>query len=139
LRNIAMMRLAIVAALVLVGLALLILAATWGDAVSNQAYWSDAQAKEYTDASAALKAAAMSATRVSQQENDPELSAARARFDSISADLDRAIAARDRGGILFLVTGIVALLLGAIVFITRPPAEATKSDELKEFRIQRPK
>lgn len=107
-----MARRVIVFLLSLSGTALLVLGATWSHWHSPQMLWSREQANEYTDAWRALKAAATSGLRPADPKTDPKLAAAQARFDAISAKLQRARAYNDYTATVLCVFGVALALAG---------------------------
>jgi hypothetical protein len=103
----------------LAGVGLVVAGAAWTYIYPPQSYWSEDQAREYVDASRALKAAAMREGRRADDPPDAQLAAAQARFDRIKTDLDRAIVRRSYAGPL-LVAGGCAVLIAA-VWLQRTP------------------
>jgi hypothetical protein len=106
--------------LLLIGLLLLILGATWKHFYSPQSYWTAEQAKEYAEAQVALKAVATSGVRRTSELDDPKLAEARARFEKSAAELERAVAARQWSGLVIGGVGIVAVAAGIFLYLTRP-------------------
>jgi hypothetical protein len=95
----------------IVGIVLLLLGATWKYWHSPQMLWSKEQATEYTDAWQALKVAATSGQRRADPATDPKLAAAQARYDTIKAKLDRAIAFNDYTGTTLATVGTIFIAI----------------------------
>lgn len=116
-----MLRQILIVLLALVGVGLVVAGLSWKLLRPRQAYWSEEQAQEYNDAFLAAKAAALSDTRRLNQPDDPQLVAARQRWEESQADLDRAVAARGRTGPFVAAAGVAILALAAYVHRNRPP------------------
>jgi hypothetical protein len=107
------------------GLSLLIAGATWKATVPSSTLWTPEQAREYTAASRAVKIAATHEDRHAGNSSDPQLIAAKARFDQMQAKLDRAILMRDYAGAMFFLAGVGFLLAGAWLYWGRSNTEPT--------------
>ena len=118
-----LVRQAVAVVIVLAGVACIGLGAAWQTLVPPRSFWSPAQAQEYDDASVALKSVATRPDRRASDKVDPELDAARARFDRIQADLERAISRRNSSGILVVIGGVVLVVSGiALLIRVRTPS-----------------
>lgn len=101
---------------VLLGVGMIGLGATLKTLIPPKSFWSDEQAREYTEASLALKSAATRPDRRMDQAEDPQLASAQARFNKIKRDLDGAIQRRDYGGMLLAGGGVALLFAGAAIY-----------------------
>jgi hypothetical protein len=113
--------------LLIVGVAVVALGATWKYWHSPQSLWSREQANEYTEAWRTLKIAATSGVRPGDPKTDPKLAAAQARFDAIKAKLDSAIAVHEHTGMVLTAAGAAIVIAGAWLLWSRArsiPAEA---------------
>jgi hypothetical protein len=108
-----------VALTLIIGIALVAFGATWKLWHRPQMLWSKEQAAEYNDAWRALKVAATSGLRRADPTTDPKLAAAQARYDSIKAELDRAIAYNDYTGTLMAAVGAVVTAIGGWLLWSR--------------------
>ncbi|HVT26730.1 MAG TPA: hypothetical protein VHE81_01820 [Lacipirellulaceae bacterium] len=74
--------------------------------------WSRDQAREYTEAYLALKAATAEGPRPASRSDDAKLVAAKARFNKSEEQLNRAAALNDYAGTAMVVAGVglIALL-----------------------------
>jgi hypothetical protein len=102
--------------LVLLGIATIGIGVRWKVVFPPQSFWSDAQAREYAEASVALKTTASRPDRPPDQTDDTELASARVRFNKIKGDLDRSIQHREYGGILLAAGGVLLLIAGAAIY-----------------------
>jgi hypothetical protein len=119
--------------LILVGAAMIVVGANAKRFFTPQSYWSNQQAKEYVDASTALKSAATGTIRQPTADKDPKLAAAKQRFDKIQAELDSAIAHRSYTGILLGTSGAVLLAIGVGVFLRAQPVKRESADDDRPF------
>jgi hypothetical protein len=99
--------------LIMVGLALLILGATWHYWHSPKLFWSAQQAKEHEDAWRALKGIATGGIRRADAASNANYAAARARFEMSESQLTRATALNNYTGNVFVVLGIGLTASGA--------------------------
>ena len=104
----------LVAGLLVVGLILLGIGLLWHRAVPSKAYWSDAQAREYTTANAELHAIH---GQSHEKNHDAKLEAARERFLTAFQQLEQARGARNRGATVLKIAGMSLLLLGIVLHL----------------------
>jgi hypothetical protein len=100
----------VIIVLLIVGVVLLLLGATWKHWHSPQMMWSKEQATEYTSAWLALKGAATSGLRGADPK-DPKFIAAQERYNAIKTKLDRAIAFNDNTGTALVAVGAVIIVI----------------------------
>ena len=105
-----MTRQILLAALLVVGLALLCLGLSWNRWTTADHYWSPEQAKEFNDAQMSMHAIAHS--HDSTHHHTEELTAAKDRFSKIKLQLQQAQNGRDRTGTILAAAGIVSILAG---------------------------
>jgi hypothetical protein len=118
-----MLRQSFVVALLVAGIALVLLGATWSYWHTPQMLWSPEQAKEYNEAWRALKATATGGVRRGDPNTDPKLAAAQARFDAIDKKLELAKAANSRCGLILVAAGALLIAVSIWLYSSRTPAK----------------
>ena len=105
----------IIPGFVLLGVALVILGSVWNCLNPPSNYWSDAQAKELTDAQIALHSQSHEHGPTGKNSDAPTYTAAKQRYGKIKAELDSARNARSRTANIFIGAGLASVISAAVL------------------------